>query len=395
MRPLKRATIWRLAAAAAVVTVAGTGIAALVRPKSVDVETARAARADLLVTVDAEGRTRVRDRFVVVAPVAGRVERIAFVEGSAVGVGDIVARLTPAPLDRRTAAEGAARLAAARSLHADAASRVTQARARLADAERNAERYGVLLDAGAVAPRDRERAELERRVLADELAGAESRARAAASDVEAVRASLLAGGGADGAAATPVRAPAAGRVLRVPEPSERVVAAGTPLIEIGDAHTLEVVADALSADAVRVRPGAMVMLDGWGGEAPIRGRVRRIEPSGFTKVSALGVEEQRVNVIIDVDDCPDALGDGFRVEARIVVAERRGALTVPASALFRSTSGGWGVFVVERGVARRRDATVGQSAGGVTELLGGVREGETLIVFPSDRIADGVRVRAR
>jgi HlyD family secretion protein len=180
--------------------------------------------------------------------------------------------------------------------------------------------------------------------------------------------------------------------LRVPERSERVVAAGTPLLEIGDPAALEIVVDVLSPDAVRIRPGARMLLERWGGGSPLTARVRRVEPSGFRKVSTLGVEEQRVNVIGDLEAAPEGLGDGFRVEARIVVFESPDVVRVPASALFRRGED-FAVFVVERGSARRRAVDVGERGSGLAEIRAGLVPGERVIVHPSDRIEDGVRVR--
>jgi len=182
-----------------------------------------------------------------------------------------------------------------------------------------------------------------------------------------------------------------GQVLRVPDKSERVVMAGTPLLEIGDTRTLEVVVDVLSADAVKVRPGAVMWLEDWGGAAPLEARVRMIEPSGFVKLSALGVEEQRVNIIGDFVTPPDGLADGYRVEARIVVWEDGGVLQIPATALFRQ-GGSWNVFVVENGRARRRAIEVGQRGATAIQVLSGLDEHAPVIVHPSDQVDDGVRV---
>jgi HlyD family secretion protein len=190
-----------------------------------------------------------------------------------------------------------------------------------------------------------------------------------------------------------VRAPVAGHVLRVHEESERVVLSGAPLLELGDPQAIEIVVDVLSADAVKIRPGAELWVEDWGGDRPLRATVRRVEPSGFTKVSALGVEEQRVNVIGDFADTPDGLGDGFRIEARIVVWQADDVLRVPSSALFRHGDG-WAVFVMDGGVARRREVEVGARGPFEAELRGGLEEGESVVLHPSDRLGDGVRVRA-
>ena len=190
-----------------------------------------------------------------------------------------------------------------------------------------------------------------------------------------------------------MRAPVAGRVLRVLEESERVVPAGTPLVELSN-PTLEIVIDVLSSDAVKIKPGAQVFIEGWGGEHALPARVRLIEPSGFTKVSALGIEEQRVNIIADFVDTEVPLGDGYRVEARIVMWEAADVLKVPLSALFRRGND-WHVFVIEQGCARERPVEIGQRTAYEAELLKGLMEGAAVIVHPSNQVADGVKVVTR
>lgn len=372
---------------------AGVGVAALLwlllRPSAIPVETARAVRGAMRLTVDEEGETRVRDRYVVAAPVAGRVARIELREGDSVAPGTIVARMYPAPLDARTRQQAEARVEAAEDARRAADAAVAQARAAFEQARRNCRRVQALAANNLVAPEERERAELEEASRARELEAAEFRAQAAQHDVETARAALLAGGGAG----MPLRSPVAGRVLRIPERSERVVGAGTALAEVGDPGRLEVVADLLSADAVKLEPGDPVLIEGWGGDSALRGRLRCVEPSGFTKISALGVEEQRVNVIVDFADPPRPLGDRYRVEVRIVLWEGAGVLKLPGGALFRDGDA-WSVFVVDRGQARRRDVVVGHRNPFEVEIIEGLGEGDLVILYPSDRIADGVRVVA-
>jgi HlyD family secretion protein len=238
-----------------------------------------------------------------------------------------------------------------------------------------------------------ERAELALRTRADDLAAARAQVAAARADVEQATAALLhAGGGRDGVML--VRAPAAGRVLRLAERSERVVAPGSVIAEIGDTRALEVVVDVLSSDAARICEGMAVQLDGWGGDEPLAGRVRLVEPSATTHVSALGVEEQRVNVIVDVTGPPASIGDGYRVDARIVVWESDDALTVPASALVR-TGTGWGAYLGDGGRARLRPVEVGQLGGADAQVERGLADGDRVVLFPSDRIRDGTRVTVR
>jgi HlyD family secretion protein len=368
---------------------AGLGVWALLRPAPIQVETAPAARRLLQVTVDEEGETRVRDRYVVAAPVAGRVARITLREGDVVRVGTVVARVFPAPLDPRTRDQAAARLGAVEDARRAADAAALQARAAHQQAHRSWERARQLAAQNLIAAEERERAELDETTRARELESAEFRAQGAAHEVDLARAALAAD---DQPIA--IRSPVAGRVLRVPEPSERVVLAGTPLLEVGDPSTLEIVADLLSAEAVKVRPGAPILIEGWGGAGTLRGRLRVVEPSAFTKVSALGVEEQRVNVVGDFVDPPGALGDRYRVEIRIVVWQGDSVLTVPSSALFRRGDG-WGVFLVEAGRARQRDVVVGHRTPFDAEIVEGVRQGDVVIRHPSDRVADGVKVAPR
>ncbi|MBI4517453.1 MAG: HlyD family efflux transporter periplasmic adaptor subunit [Deltaproteobacteria bacterium] len=376
-------------------------VVVLVRPAPVGVEVARARRGPLRVTVDEEGKTRVRDRFVLTAPVAGRVERISLRQGDTVELGALAARIHPAPLDPRTRAEATARLEAAEAEERAAGARVEQAHAALAQARRAGRRAHQLAQAGTLSAAEREVAELAETTQTKELAAATFAARAAAHNVQAASAALLTAGG-ETAALVPcgdssapcleLRSPIGGRVLRLPEQSERVVAAGTPLLELGDPGALEIVVDLLSEDAVKVRPGAPVLIDDWGGEGTLHARVRLIEPSGFTKLSALGVEEQRVNLIADFIDPPAALGDGYRVEARIAVWEAEAVLQIPATALFRR-AGVWNVFLLEGGKARRTPVELGHRGTLTVEVLNGLADGATLILHPNDQIADGVRVK--
>src|SRR5690242_7254346 len=364
---------------AAGVIAAAMGAGVLLRPAPLPVEAIRAVRGPMQVTVDEEGETRVRDRYVVAAPVAGHVARIELREGDSVTRGSEVAWLLPSPLDARTREEGAARVAQAKDAQRAADAAVAQARAALDQARRTRARALELATQNAVAPAERERAELEETTRARELESAVFRAKAAAHDVEVARAALVGGAGT----ATPLRSPVSGRVLRIPERSERVVPAGATIVEVGDCAKLEVVADLLSSDAVKVRPGDPILIAGWGGDTTLLGRLRTIESSGFTKVSALGVEEQRVTVVGDLLDPPGPLGDRFRVEVRIVIWVGKDVLRVPASALFRHGEG-WSVFVLEQGRAQQRDVRVGHRTPFDVEILDGLKEGDVVIRNPSD-----------
>ena len=374
--------------------VAGAGLLGWLgmREQPLDVDTTLVRLGTLQVTVDAEGKTRVRDRYMLTAPVAGRLHRIDLAEGMRVGGGDVVARIAPLPLDAQSRQQAEARLVAARALVRDADARVGQAQASLGQERRAANRVARLVDAGALAERDREEAMLAVQLREEELESAQSRARAAAADVAQARAALVAVGSGSPEAIIPVRAPAEGYVLRIPERSERVVAPGAPIAEIGDPGALELVVDILSSDAARVRPGAPVIIERWGeGEEALTGRVQRIEPAAFTRVSALGVEEQRVNVVIDLATAPAALGDGYRVEAQIVVWESPNTTTVPVSALFRQGNA-WAVYVAEAGRAKLVPVQVGARGGAEAQSLSGLAVNDRVILFPSDQITPGRRV---
>ena len=390
MRITRKHLMW--AGGAALASVAGW-MTLREAPLEVDIGTVR--RGALQVTVDAEGKTRVRDRYMVTAPVTGRLERIDIPEGTSVRAGDVVARIAPVPLDAQAVRQATARVAAAQSLRSDAETRVRQARATLEQERRAAGRVDRLVRAGALAERDLEDAQLTVRLREEDLAAAEARSRAAVADVDQARAALVALGDGQPNTRVLVRAPADGCVLRVPERSERVVVVGTPILEVGDATVLELVVDVLSADASRIRPGALAVIDSWGDGESLTGRVRRVEPAAFTRVSALGVDEQRVNVVIDLPRLPPGLSDGYRVEARISVWEGRDETIVPISALFRQEQD-WAVFLVRGGRAEVTRVRIGEQNATGAQVLDGLRVGDEVVLFPSDQITSGRRVtRAR
>jgi HlyD family secretion protein len=367
-------------------------LALAMRTEPPEVDTATVQRGTLETTIDAEGVTRVRDRYVITAPTTGRLERIALRPGDAVSAGDLVAQLTPVPLDAQTLIQAQARIAAALALQQEAESRAAQTRDALRQAERNADRIHTVAQAGAVTAEAVEQADLQLALARRDGDAAAARVRSAGAELAAARATLL-GTGSMAGSATAVRSPAGGRVLQLAEPSERVVAAGTPLLYIGDAAVLEIVLDILSTEAVRVTQGALVRIVEWGGPDTVEARVRIIEPAGFTRISALGVEEQRVNVIAELLNPPVALGDGYQVQARIITWQGADVLKVPNSALFRNGTA-WQVFVLENGRARLRPVEPGRRGGWETEVIAGLEAGERVIVFPSDRVVDGARVRA-
>ena len=365
-------------------------------------------------------------------PIAGRLQRVALRAGDAVARGQELAELRLAPLDPREREAAAARLRTAESLRraaealereaAESAVRAVADTARAtSDAEqaaRDRERAEQLQAKGYIALQELEQArsaetaarsaEAAARAAAEAARrGAEAarfRAEAADSDVAVARAALLAGEGDDGdeSRRLALRSPVDGRVLRVFEESERIVAAGTPILEVGDPARLEVVIEALSSDAVRVRPGMPVRLEGWGGAGALPAVVRTVEPAAFTKVSALGVEEQRVNVIADLAGVPAGLGDGYRVEARIVTWAAEAVLKVPASALFRApgaaagappASGrGWAVFTVTGERARLRPVAIGHRTAAEAEIVEGLAAGDRVVLHPPNELRDGMRV---
>jgi HlyD family secretion protein len=388
-------TVRRKIIIGAVMLAVGFVVIAALWPEAILVETARVERGALQVTIDEEGETRVRDRFVVSAPVTGRLTRIELREGDPVEVNQVLAVIAPSPLNARERQEQLARVAAAEALQREAQEQVRRAQAELEQARRDRTRAEQLVKEGYATQQTVERARVAETTRANELQAARFRAQSAASEVNLARAGLVALNMHEKEEhLVPVRSPATGRVLHLTEKSERVVAAGAPLFTVGDPTRLEVVVDVLSADAVKIAEGMPVWLDHWGGAYPLRARVRTVEPAAFTKVSALGVEEQRVNIIADFIDAPEALGDGYRVNAHIVILDRENILKAPVSALFRQSQG-WSMFVVMHGRAQARKVEVGSRNALEVEILRGVTEGEEVIRHPSNQITDGARVTVR
>ncbi len=370
-------------------------------PNPVDVEVSEVSRGPLAVTVDEDGRTRVIDRYLVSAPITGNLGRIELHAGDPIKAGQVLARLVPLPpplLDARSRAEAQARVDAALAAKAQAQAAVNRARVALDFAQREAARARAVVEQGGLALSDAERAISDERRSKEDLRSANFGARVAEHELEMARSALLRlSGKSEEDDHMEIVSPVDGQVLSVLQESEGVVQAGAPVMEVGDPAALEIVVDVLSQDATRIKPGARVEIVRWGGKRPLRAHVRLVEPSAFTKLSALGVEEQRVNVVIDLDEPRDAwatLGDGYRVEASITVWEDEEVLRVPASAVFRHDEH-WATFVVEDGKAVVRKAEFGESNGLETEVVSGLEEGETVIAYPSDSVRDGVSVRAR
>lgn len=373
-----------LVAVVAVLAIVGRG-------GGVQVETDLVSLTELLEVVEEEGRTAVRDSYVVASPVSGRLARPPVNEGDKVSEGDAVAFIAPAPENPRGLGVARAQLAAAQARQTEMEARVAEAEVRFDQAERDAERRRRLEETGAVTREEREQADLAAATAERQLASAVSALRAAEAEVRSARAALLGANPDAESDVVVVHSPVSGRILRIMERSERVVARGTPLLQIGDANELEVIVDVLTEDAVRVEPGNPVRLVEWGGEGAVEGVVRLVEPAAFMKISALGVEEQRVNVIVDLPDPPAALGVGYRVQAQIVTWSGNDILTVPISALFREGNE-WRVFAIEDGRAAIREVAIGHRGIDRAEVLSGLEEGDRVIVFPSDLVEDGVRV---
>jgi len=386
--------IFSIAAAAAVVAL----LVAALRPRRVAVETATVTRGPMRVTIDEEGRTQVERRYVVSAPLAGKLLRIEHKAGDRVQEGAVLARLVPADaplLDARARAEQQARLHAAEAAVAQAEANVTRARVDAASAGDDLTRKQQLAEKRAISPRELTQSQSDAAARTQDLASAEFGAKVAAHQLAEARAALERGrsGRLD---EFDILAPASGQILRVERESEGVVTAGTALLEVGDPSALEVVAELLTVDAVRVRPGMAAYIDHWGAPAALTARVRSVEPSGFTKLSSLGVEEQRVRVLLDLTAPPSeraALGDHFRVEVHIVSWEAPSVLQVPTAALFRRGDA-WAAFAVDNGVVRARRIELGQQSPEVAELRGGARLGDELVLRPGEALHDGVRVTA-
>jgi HlyD family secretion protein len=358
-------------------------------PKPSPVETVKVLTGGLRATVNEEGKTRIRQRFVVSAPVTGQLRRIPFKAGAEAKAGEtvvaIIDPLAPTMLDARSRALAEAR-------RDTAAANSERARAAHKFAASELKRFEMLFADKTLSLQEFEQAQWRETNAAKELAAAEAALRQA--EAELAEFSTPASAPARGPAE--VKAPASGRVLRVIEESSRVVTAGAPLMEIGDPADLEVVIEVLSRDGAAIQPGTRVELDQWGGSEPLQARVRLIEPAAFTKISALGVEEQRVNVIADIVTPVEkraSVGDNFRVEARIITWEADKVLKVASGAIFRRGNE-HAVFAVRNGRAAFQAVNVGRNSGTETEIANGLREGEDVIIYPGDRINDGDRVKS-
>ncbi len=380
------------------VAVAGL-VAVAAWPKPTEVDMATVERGPLVVTVDEEGETRVRERFVVSAPVAGELLRVGLEPGDAVRAKSELAVIRPAGpglLDARERAGASAAVHSADATLSRARAERDRARTTLERARQQLDRARGLFQAGAVSRDEFEARDADARVAEEAFRSADFSVAEAQYNLQAARARMIQGTGAGAARDVVVTAPVDGVVLKRHRESQTVVPAGEPLLEVGDPSRLEIVADFLSSDAVKVHPGQPVLIEQWGGGQTLRGRVRRIEPSGFLKVSALGVEEQRVNIIIDFDDPGGAwraLGDAFRVEVRVVIWRQDPVLKVPTGALFRRADQ-WAVFAVQKSKTALRPVVVGQRNGTDAQVVSGLAEGDRVVLYPPDTLTDGKRVVA-
>ncbi len=373
------------------------------RPQPRLVDTAAAMRSPMQLTVEQEGKTRVVDRYIVSAPVAGTACRVDLDVGDQVVRGQSLLKIKPLQsqaLDPRSRAEAEARVAAAKAGLGAAEQTAQSARAEATFAAKELARLKPLATKGHVGENALDAAATNARRSKADLQSAEFAVDVARHELTAAQTALKYTGAAGESVSTDrveVVAPVSGRVLKIQQECEGVVSAGQALLEIGDIRSLEIETDVLSADAVRIQPGMTVRYERWGGEEALEGLVRRVEPVGFTKVSALGVEEQRVLIISDITSDAaqwQTLGDGYRVESRFILWEGQDILQIPASALFRF-DGRWAVFVMEESKARRRIVSIGQRNGLLAQILEGLNEGEEVITHPDDTIEDGVAVKRR
>lgn len=372
-------------------------------PQPLEVETAEVAKGAFVQTIDEDGRTRVHNRYVVSAPLAGRLERIALLEGDGVEKNAVLANISPsvpALLDVRTEQELKARVGAAEAGKLRTAVRVERVQVALLQAKADYDRTRKLASESFVSPTKLEADKLNITLNEKELDSAKQEVHVAEHDLDVARAALMQVRNPSAISSGknwPVRSPVSGRVLKVVQQNETVVNVGTPLLELGNARELEAVVDVLTSDAVRIKPGAKVLFERWGGAENLEGRVRLIEPSAFTKISALGVEEQRVNVIIDITSPPEkwqAVGDGYRVVARIVIDRRADATLVPVSALFRDGEQ-WAVFALAQSRAVKRNVQLGPRSGLAAVVEQGLQPGEIIIIYPGDAIKDNAKVKVR
>lgn len=379
------------------------GVVMAMRPKPVIVESGAVTKGSLVVSVIEEGKTRIRHRHIISPPITGFLRRIELRAGAPIEKGKTLLAVIEAStsnfLDPRTKAEAEARIKTAEAVRETRQADLERAKASLDLAEKQVERQRKLWDSGATAQQDYDIAESQAQVRQRERNAAEFALNAAASDVNVARAALLQAQAPSADQAKPIQifAPVDGFILNVYEESARPVTPGMAIMEVGDPHDLEAEIELLSSDAVGVAKGAEVSIEQWGGENPLRGKVSVVEPGGFTKISSLGVEEQRVKVRVDfIDPIPPGhtFGDRYRVEARIVTWKGDDVLQVPTGGLFRRGNQ-WMAYLNENGVAKETKVTIGKNNGVSAQVLDGLQEGQQVILHPPDTVKDGVQVADR
>jgi len=375
------------------------------RPQPVPIDVGKISTGPMKVTVDEEGKTRIKERYTVVAPLTGQMRRIELKPGDPVQQKKttltIVEPTDPALLDARAIATARARVNSAKAAKQQAEQMLEKAKVAVEFADTEYRRSKTSFEGRGTSEQNLKEMEMLQRTKQLELKAARFADQITSFELEQAEAALLQVSPGPSAANEPARltvpAPITGSVLRVFRESAGVVTAGERLVELGDPRDLEVVVEVLSRDAVAIKPGAEVLLEQWGGEKPLRGQVRRVEPAGFTKISALGVEEQRVNVLLDFVDpfeMRPTLGDGYRVEARIVVWNKDSVVRVPAGALFRQ-NGDWAVYKVKDGIVHLQKITVGRLNALEGEVLDGLNVGDEVVLHPGDKVKDGARVVMR
>jgi HlyD family secretion protein len=392
-----RTVFWTLTA-----IVLGVLLVVAFRPQPVPVDLARVTRGEMTVTIRDQGRTRVRNEYVISAPVGGQLLRIEYKPGAEVSAGDVLARILPSDpslLDARSRAELQASVRSAEAALGLARAEQDRAEAQLNFARTEAARVRRLRSEDLIAIEAYDRAELQLRVAETILESGQENTRVREAELAAAQARLLqTGSQSTDAFVVTVTAPTSGKVMSVAQESRSVIAGGAEIMTLADPEDLEVVAEFLSTDAVEVRPGAPALIENWGrNRSALRGQVRLVEPYGFLKVSALGVEEQRVNVIVDFVGSPEdwaTLGHGYRVEVAAVTWQESDVLQVPVAALFRNGED-WAIFRVENGEARLAPVEIGRDNGRYAQVLEGVEEGQVIILYPGEQLADGVRVVER
>ncbi|MEO5914703.1 MAG: HlyD family efflux transporter periplasmic adaptor subunit [Luteolibacter sp.] len=370
-------------------------------PKPVIVETGVAARGPLTVRVSEEGKTRVRNRYVVAAPVAGKMRRVPLKPGDEVKAGatvlTVIEPVVSPLLDPRARAQAEAVVSMHEASRKRAVESLEASRAASKMAEAELERVRSVTKAGTMSESDRDRVEMESSMRAAEVRASEFSLQVIDYELAQARAALERPEASTAGNLVEVKSPVSGRVLKVMQESEMVVTPGTQILEVGEPADIEIEAEILSRDAVTIHPGDSVEIEQWGGEAPLAGRVRRVEPAAFTKVSALGVEEQRVIVLSDLVDIPDtakALGDRYRVEVRVAVWHADDVLVVPAGSLFREGNQ-WKTYLFSNGTAKLTPVEAGHSDGRFTEILSGISAGDEVLLHPPDTVKDGTVVVKR